>query len=439
MPPLRHSAYLRSTLNSHSVITDVACTLCGCVCDDLRISVQENRIVRAEGACEIAEPWLLEQNTRWPPATRIAGQAVSWEEAIGRAGDILRSSLAPLIYGLSHSSTAGQRAAAHLADCLGATIDTAASHRHAPSIMALQQVGESTCSLGEVKNRCDLVVFWGANPVKSHPRHLERYSVEPRGLFTPQGRQDRFVIVVDVRHSETAEKADWFIQVEPNGDFEILWALRTLIAGEAISSAVGGVSSDTLRTLAERLQTCRSGIVFFGPGLTRHGAPHASVEAMLRLVKDLNKTTRFYARSMRPPGDAAGANNVLCWSTGFPFAVNLARGYPRYNPGEYFANDVLERGEADSCLIVVSESIAQLSEKAQRRLEQIPTIVLDYPHTTCSLVPTVAFTTAVYGVHLPGTAYRMDETPIPLRPVLSCEYPSDSDVLEAIRAEVVRR
>ncbi len=32
-------------------------------------------------------------------------------------------------------------------------------------------------------------------------------------------------------------------------------------------------------------------------------------------------------------GDVTGADSVLCWQTGYPFSVNLGRGYPRYNPG----------------------------------------------------------------------------------------------------------
>jgi formylmethanofuran dehydrogenase subunit B len=50
--------------------------------------------------------------------------------------------------------------------------------------------------------------------------------------------------------------------------------------------------------------------------------------------------------------------------------------------------------------------------------------------------PTVRFTTAVYGVHQPGTAYRMDEIPIPLKVLLPTEYPSDGEVLTRLLARV---
>ena len=199
-----------------------------------------------------------------------------------------------------------------------------------------------------------------------------------------------------------------------------------------------GVSHEQLKQLASRMLSCRYGAVFFGLGLARRGIGHANVEALLRLVRDLNAYTRFTARRLRIPGDVTGADTVLCWQTGFPFAVNLARGYPRYNPGEYTANELLERGEVDACLLVGSEAVAELSPTAQRALDQLPTIALDYPNQRPCLDATVQFTTAIYGIHAPGTAYRMDEVPIPLRQLLPARYPLDDQVLNDILRQLGR-
>ena len=232
--------------------------------------------------------------------------------------------------------------------------------------------------------------------------------------------------IVDVRETESSEIADETVVIPPGSDFDVLWTLRCLVAGQPVSQWPSGISPDTLVQLAKRMRNCKSGIIYFGLGLTRHGVPHANVEALLRLVTDLNAHTRFYARRMRIPGDVAGADSVLCWQTGFPFSVNIARGFPRYSPGEYSANAVLERQEVDSCVLVGSEGVSKLSSEAQTYLKKIPTIVLDYPGIETTWTPTLRFTTPVYGIHLPGTAYRMDEVPIPLRNVLPCD-PSYSD------------
>ena len=416
--------------------SDVACTVCGCVCDDLKVTFSGDLVSHVDGACPLAEPWfasLSEPLTRSPAS--IDGRTVTFKQAIERAAEILRHSRAPLIWGLSRSSTAGQRAAVLLAEQIGATVDTTASVCHGPSIMAIQEVGESTCSLGEVRNRADLVIFWGADPAESHPRHFERYSVDAKGLFIPRGRADRHVIVIDSEVTATSRLADTFIRIPRDADFEVIWAIRQLLRGiELPASFDVGIPHHELQRLATQMATCRFGAVFFGLGLAQRGLGHKNVEALLRLVRDLNGHTRFTARRLRIPGDVAGADSVLCWLTGFPFAVNFARGFPRYNPGEYSANDLLERGEVDACLFVGSEPYRDLSPRAQRALEQMPTVALDYPNVEPPFQATVQFTTAIYGVHAPGTAYRMDEIPIPLRRLIPSNYPTDDVVLEAISA-----
>jgi formylmethanofuran dehydrogenase subunit B len=210
-----------------------------------------------------------------------------------------------------------------------------------------------------------------------------------------------------------------------------------MVRGAALSpDAAPGVDRDALKDLAERMKTCRCGVIFFGLGLARRELGHCNVAALLRLVTDLNAHTRFHARRMRLPGDVTGADSVLCWQTGFPFAVNFARGYPRYNPAEYSADALLARREVDACLLVGSEAVGELSREAQEHLRRIPTIALDHPTVAQAPEPTIRFTTAVYGIHLPGTAYRMDEVPIPLRPILPPKYPSDAAVLAEISARL---
>lgn len=419
------------------VHSDVTCTLCGCVCDDLTITVRNDRVSANAPSCALADPWFTQQSSCADSVVaRVAGQPTDLPTALAAAIALLRTSRAPLIYGLSRSSTPGQRAAVHLADQLGANIDTTASTCHAPSIMAVQSVGESTATLGEIKNRCDLVIYWGSDPLVSHPRHMERF-VDATGHDIPTGRRDRHVVVVDIEETATSRAADTFLRVAPGGDFELIWALRAAVRGVSIpEQAYGGIAWADIAQLAQRMRTCRYGVVFFGLGLTRRGIAHANVEALLRLVTDTNAYARFAARRMRIPGDVAGADSVLAWQTGYPFSVNLARGYPRYNPGEYSANQLLERREVDLVLFVGSEGFAQLSAAAQRVLLTLPTIVLDYPTATCPWQPAVQFTTAIYGIHRPGTAYRMDEVPIPLRAILHSELPADHEVLEAMRVEM---
>ncbi len=418
---------------------NVVCTVCGCVCDDLNLRLEDGVLVPGENSCALSRPWFehlaaaLKSENRLP-AARIHGRPTSREAALFAVAEILKASRAPLVYGLARSSTPGQRAAVALAEQTGAVIDTTASVCHGPSIMAIQRVGESTCTLGEIRERADLVVFWGADPATTHPRHLERYSAEPKSETLPNGRSDRTLVVIDTDETETARTADRFLRVEPTRDFELISTLRLLVAGQPVPAAVNcGVSLSEVEELASLLASCRYGVVFFGLGIAQQSLGHLVVEALLQLVAELNAHTRFTARRLRIPGDVSGADSVLCWQTGYPFAVNLNRGFPRYCPGEFSAADLLQREEVDACVLIGSESVADFPAEALQTLQQIPTVVLDYPHAECRFQPTVSLTTAVYGVHAAGTAYRMDEMPLPQRSLIPSDYPTDEEVLATLQ------
>ena len=422
------------------IVKDATCTFCGCVCDDIDLHVRGTKIEKAQRACVLGTAWFLNHELDEGPACRIEGKPASVEEGIECAAQILVAARYPLIYGLSDTTSESQRVAASIADWIGGNIDTTSSVCHGPSGMAVQGVGEVTCTLGEVRNRGDLVMFWGANPAESHPRHFTRYSLMPKGMFLPNGRKDRTCVVVDVRKTKTSKTADVFLQIKPRADFEAIWTLRALVRGieldpELVQQETGQPLS-AWQDLAQRMKAAKFGVVFFGMGLTMTRGKHANTEALLALTRDLNRYTRFVCKPNRGHGNVTGADNVVAWRTGYPFAVNLGRGYPRFNPGEYTASDILGRHEADAALILASDPLANFHDQAREHLKSIPYIALDPKETPTTRHATVTFHVAAYGINVPGTVYRMDDVPIPLRPAFESPHPSDYTILRGIEKRV---
>ena len=142
---------------------------------------------------------------------------------------------------------------------------------------------------------------------------------------------------------------------------------------------------------------------------------------------------------MRGHGNVTGADVVLRYTTGYPFGVSLTRGYPRFNPGEYSTVDLLVRGDNDATLVIGADPGATMPKPANEHLKRTPTIVLDPKVTHTSRLARVHITTAVAGISAPGTAYRMDEVPLPLRPPLKSPYPTDEEVLKRIVAAVQKK
>ncbi len=227
----------RSESGELKIVQDATCTFCGCVCDDIDLTVKDNHIIEAKRACVLGKAWFLNHHIDDRPSCLIKGQPASLEEGYELAAELLTSAKYPIVYGLSDSPCEAQRVAVSIVDWISGTIDTTTSVCHGPSGMAFQGVGEVTCSLGEVANRGDLIMFWGSNPAESHPRHFTKYSLMPKGMFLPNGRKDRTCVIVDVRRTKSAKAADIFIQIKPRSDFEALWTLRALAKGVELDAA----------------------------------------------------------------------------------------------------------------------------------------------------------------------------------------------------------
>ncbi len=422
-------------------VENATCTFCGCVCDDmiLTVDMDEHRITKAKNACILGRAWFAEHTPGEGPPAFIDGRPVSVDEAVEEASRVLVEARCPITYGLSDTTCEAQRQAVAITDIVRGNIDTTTSVCHGPSGLAFQGVGESTMTLGEVKNRADLVIYWGGNPAESHPRHFGRYAVTAKGMFTPNGKKDRYVVLVDVRRTPSAPVASLFVQLKPGKDFEVLWALRALVKGRRIDPSIEeetGVSLETLTDLVERMKNCRYGVLFFGMGLTMTRGRHFNSGALLALASDLNEFTHFVAKPVRGHGNVTGADNVVSWQTGYPFGVNFNRGFPRFNPGEFTTVDMLSRGDADAAMIIASDPASNFPKAAIEHMKRIPVISLDTKETETSRLAHVAFRTATYGINTGGTVYRMDDVPITLRPAFESPFPSDLVILTAIRKRV---
>ena len=414
---------------------DIVCPFCGCLCDDLEVSVEDGHISEVKNACGISRSKFMNHGANRLEHPTVDGKKVSLERAVKEAVDLLSKAERPLVYGLSSTECGAISKAVEIAETAGGILDNTSSVCHGPTILALQQVGESKASLGEIRNRADLVIFWGSNPTEAHIRHITRYSGMPKGMYVPEGRKGRKIIAVDVRETGSTKLADQFIKVRPGSDFELLQALRACVRGQELPvEEVAGVPMAEVRKLADQMKSARFGTVFFGLGLTQSDGRHMNIDAAVGLVAELNRHTKFVLTPMRGHYNVAGANTVTTWQTGYPYAVDFSRGYPRYNPGEFTSVDLLSRGEVDAALVVASDPASNFPVDAAANLAKMPVVTLEQKTTPTTMISKVAIPVATAGIEAEGTAYRMDGVPLRLRKLV--EPPkgvhSDEEVLDMI-------
>ena len=421
------------------VIKDVVCTLCGCLCDDLEATVEDNRITKVGKACKLGRaktmgPFLHERIEK--PMIRKNGkeselEECSYDEAITKAAEILVAAKRPMSYGWCSTSCEAIEKAILLAEETGSLIDSTANVCHGPSALAAQEKGAPTCSLGTPKNYADLVIFWGCNPVHAHPRHQTRYSTMAKGKFTPNGKKDRKMIVIDPRNTDTAKKADLLLQLKPGSDYVLIEALRATVNGheDVLPDEIAGLPKEKVLEAAEMCKAAKFGVLYFGMGITQTRGRYKCGDNVSSLMSDLNQITKFVMIGMRGHYNVTGFGQVASWETGFPMAIDFSRGYPYYNPGETGTNDVLMRREVDAFITGAADPGAHFPQESVKHLFKIPAIQIDGYANPTTEFSDVVIPAAIAGVECDGTAYRMDCQPIRMKKLVETTFKSDEEIL----------
>jgi formylmethanofuran dehydrogenase subunit B len=412
-------------------VEHVTCLGCGCACDDIAVTVRDGRIVDTNPACSVGRDWFADGVVPWEVLRD--GAPASVEDAIGEAARVLAESQGRLlIYVGADLSSQAQRRAVSLADLLRGTVDSATSDTAAAGLLAAQRSGRATATLGEIRNRADVLLFWGVDPIRRYPRFYSRYAPDPTGVQVPNGRRDRFVIAVNVGTDQGPAGADAALTLEPSEEIAALSLMRASIHGRTPAD-LGGVFGEAI-DLASRLASARYAVLIHDAEATIQERNPLRVEGLLALTQALNGPTRAALCSLRAGGNRVGADAVLTWQSGYPIAVEYSRGYPQYVP-QRRGLERLADGGFKAVLMVGSPAT---DEGVVSALERVNTIVIGPRASQSPFRARVAIDTGVAGIHEGGTGYRMDEVPLRLRPPLSAQR-SAVETLDAIIATIRER
>jgi formylmethanofuran dehydrogenase subunit B len=425
------------------LVSDVTCLGCGCLCDDIRVTVREGRIVEAARACDLGAAWFGDGSL--PAETVIDNRPATMDVAVAAAAELVRAARHPLVYLAPGVTNETAREAVALADLLGAALDSVTSDTAMAAILAAQERGRASATLGEVRQRADVVVWWGIDPSLRYPRYAERYAPVAHGIHAPDGRASRTVIAVDIGDAVAAADADRRFLLPAEDEVATLGALRSLVTtpasettphdGDPVRAAIWARA----RVLAPALASGRYVVVVADaePAALAGSTADAQVRlsALIALVQTLNGPTRAALSLLRAGGNRSGIDAVLTSQTGYPAAVDFSRGAPAYRPFDGRASQLAARGEVDAAIVIGYLDAVPADVAAFVRT--VPTVVIGPDASAMTLGPrSVAIDTGLAGVHDAGTVLRLDDVPLPVRVVLPGP-PAAAPVVKALREAVV--
>lgn len=402
----------------------VTCTGCALLCDDIDVVIENNRVKETRNTCRRGAAKLKGCLNRLAPS--INQTPADIDSSIKKAAELLGNAEYPMLFGWSNSTCEAQITGIRLAKKMGAIIDDTSSFCQGILIEKVLRGEFRTCSLEDIRNRADVLVYWGSDAQDSQPRHLSRFSYFPRGEARQRGyEEDRIAIAIDVRESNTAKICKGhFYRIPLKGDRDVILALI-----DALSGIVPAYDVKKILELAGILKKASFGAIFVGIGLT-----YSIKDDIDILVSLADKLPNFHIMPMVGHYNMRGFNENLFKETGYVNRVKFNGSAVHDN--RYAIAEALKEKSIDALLVVGSDPLSSLPRSLLAHLASMPVICIDPCVTLTSKIAAVTIPCAVSGVESGGTAVRMDGEVVKLSKIIESNYLSDEEILTRLMEEI---
>ena len=393
------------------------CTGCSLLCEDIDVILDKGRIKETRNACRRGAAKFRGCKSRLIPS--VNRQQTDIDTAIKKAADILKNAKSPMLFGWSNSTCEAQVKGIQLAKKMNAAIDDTSSFCQGLLIERALQKKFRTCSLEDVRNMADVLVYWGSDAQDSQPRHLSRFSVFPRGESRQRGyEEDRLAIAIDVRDSNTAKICKGhFYRIPLKGDREFILALMDALLGK-----VPKYDAKRILELAGIMKKAEFGVIFAGIGLT-----YSIKDDIDILVSLADMLPNFHVMPMVGHYNMRGFNEALFKETGFVNRVKFES--KPVHDNKYAIVEALKAKSIDALLIAGSDPLSSLPSSILAHIASIPVICIDPCVTLTSTIAAVNIPSAVSGIECGGSAVRMDGKVIEMSKVVENDYLTDAQIL----------
>ncbi|WP_168788608.1 formylmethanofuran dehydrogenase [Paraburkholderia aromaticivorans] len=399
------------------------CPFCALLCDRFGVDTA-GTLTPAGTHCPRATHALAQFENRPSAVTPLLnGQPADHRTALDAAAQWLRAARQPLFGGMA-TDVAGARALYRLANTTGAIIDHAHGRAMMHGLTAMQDRGSFTTTLAEIRCRADLIVCIGSMPSARHPEFFARCGIGSGASDAGPAQRDIVFVGCDVDPAIAQAHGVATHAIPLQGDlYDTLSTLNALLSRKPPQAA-----DPALASLVEKLRAARYATLVWTPADLPGAHAALLVEALDRLLKTLNRTTR--AGGLALGGDDGGAtvNQTLTWLSGLPLRTGVHRGGLEHEPHRYDTARLLADRAVDSLLWIASFT-ADLAPPPT----ELPTIVLGHPRLAGACMdrpgPTVFLPVSTPGIGSPGHLFRADGgVVLPLTPVYTDTLPSVASV-----------
>jgi len=289
----------------------IFCPGCSILCDDIYLELENGKINHVLNTCTKGFEKFnkLDVNRLENYVKKENGEEknISFDESLDSIVALLNSSKKSLFLLGDNNSNEEILKTFELAEKVKGIVSSPGAQKYMNLFRKLKEAKIEIPAYEEMINYVDTMIFWGTNPSSTHLRHASKFSVLTRGKKISKGKEDRYVLLVDVRKTEVRVLTDEFIKLDFGQDLLLIDALKDLLNEKEVSSLEFDFSVKDLVTVNKYLTHSDQIVFFIGDGLL-HG-----VDNLLNKFIDLVKLYKEKGLNVKilPMVETLGINNYI--------------------------------------------------------------------------------------------------------------------------------
>ncbi|MCG6156883.1 hypothetical protein [Rubinisphaera margarita] len=390
-------------------LEDVVCFGCGLGCDDLSVELSTDSLDVTSGS-KCGRKWMEDNvlRARQLPPTDL-------QNRIQQARDWLTEAHQPLLTGCRGMTLNEQATAVRLAEATRMIVATTSSSE---SQRAYVHFGGATCTFGEIRQRCDVLLCLNVDVFDVWPRFEEKL-LAPESRFLKDGAPRRVIYVGDPERLALADRYAEIYEVDSADLLTLLLAWREALQSDSETEDLADVGQFLAKLVTEAAYP-----------VLLHGSLDERLQIQVAaLIADASRSARLHALPVSS-GPAAGSfSDTLLAMCGFPDHICFNETGVDYDPQRWTPSRLLERNEAD--LVVC---IGELPEALRSPAADLRVIHLhNGDASTSSAGNIIELTYAPSTITVADSLVRADGLPLPTRTLVASAQPLLTELLSSLQ------
>jgi len=399
---------------------DFICPFCSLHCDDIKIAKKNDKFhvtnLSNQKCIQKIHQYNLDKKSLTYP--KIKNKQSGFSEIMKKSKDMIKSAKDISVLNLG-TDMGSIRSMLNFSACHNASFDHVNSELFFNTMNLVQRSGYISTTLGELKNRSDVIMIFGSQIINQHPRIIEKFLL-PKNSFAQNVKKRKIYLFGNYSNSLLKNYKNDKRIIHVNFNLELTDALINSLNNKTYINKIKikkNIFEDLLLNINKSKYTV---FMWTGSDFKKSNNYQIILQSISNYVVELNKLSRAACLPIAGSLGDTTSNQVTTWLTGFPARIKCSDNSFNHDRFAYNVKRLIAESQTDLAIYV--------SNFCREKIEinpKIKNIVLGHPQSKFTKTPDIFIPVGIPGLDYRDIMFRTDNVvSLALKHIRECNLPS---------------